>query len=418
MRLSESKQLTLARPRRFWNFVAAFVSTLSLLIAPAGHAATGTQGAPSIAVAGDLLGHVVGTVSRANGTLAVKDAAIEVTGTTPAGSWKRVAKTDEQGLFTADLPLASVGPVRIVATDTATNVALTVDSADLAKRLTPRPPTRSADRLSLVGKWSFVPDPPRDFAAKAQSLKWSDINVPSHWEMEGFVCESGLGLYQKTFTVPKGWTGKRIKFRAEAIYSHCEVFVNGERVGSHEGGATPFELDITSAAHAGKNRVMILVEALSNAASFDRMTYFAYFNLAGIWRPIEVFAVEPAHVSRLALATTFDSAYSNAELSVEVDVANDQSKALENADLNIRMFDPRNKEVALQGLATHVSVPPWETRSVKLNAKVAAPEKWNAEKPRLYKLVAELTGRGTVRAAAQERFGFRQIEVKGRYLRV
>ncbi len=160
---------------------------------------------------------------------------------------------------------------------------------------------------------------------KSQTLKWRAINVPAHWEMEGFVCESGFGLYRRTFTVPRGWAGKRIKFRAEAIYSRCEVFVNGARVGSHEGGATPFELDITGAAHPGENQVMILVEALSTAANFDRMTYFAYFNLAGLWRPLEVFAVEPAHISRLALATTFDPAYQDAVLSVDVDVANEQS---------------------------------------------------------------------------------------------
>jgi hypothetical protein len=369
---------------------------------------------PTISVAGDLLGHVIGTVSQADGTAAIKDASIEVTGQTPAGPWRSAARTDSQGFFTADLPLSSVGPIRISAFDGATTNALTLDSGDLAKRLTLRPAQGSASRLSLEGKWSFLPNPPKDFIAHTQSLNWSAINVPAHWEMEGFVCESGLGLYRRAFTLPKAWAGRRIRFRAEAIYSNCDVFVNGQRVGSHEGGATPFELDITEAAHSGANQMMILVEALSKAADFDRMTYFAYFNLAGIWRPLEVFSVEPAHVSRLALATTFDQAYQDAELSVDIDVANEQSKPLPDARLNLRVVDPHGKEVALRGFSAQVSVPPWETRSLRLKAKVAAPEQWNAETPKLYKLVAELTGRGITPAAVQERFGFCQVEVKGR----
>src|ERR1035438_6060013 len=111
------------------------------------------------------------------------------------------------------------------------------------------------------------------------------------------------------------------------------------------------------------------------------MTYFAYFNLAGLWRPLEVFAVGPAHISRLALATTFDAAYQDAGLYVDVDVANEQSTALPEAGLKLRLFDPRGKEVVLRGLSTNAFLQSWETRTIRLQADVAAPEQWNAEKP-------------------------------------
>src|ERR1035441_6869717 len=132
------------------NEVGAAIVTVWVLLALASGASTGAQAAenltrrakddvqvvreletrmntPVISVAGDLLGHVVGTVSRAEGTVAVKDASIEITGKTPAGAWASTAKSDEQGLFKADLPLASVGPIRITATGPATKAALTLD---------------------------------------------------------------------------------------------------------------------------------------------------------------------------------------------------------------------------------------------------------------------------------------------------
>jgi len=396
--------------------VRSVLTVLTLLSLAITAAAAASDSNAVISVAGDLLGHLVGTVSRMDGTEAVKDAAIAVAGQTPAGTWTSTAKTDERGLFKADLPPTAVGPITVTATAGGVSAQRTLDSGDIARRLTPRPAKGSSKRLSLDGPWSFVPNPPKDFLAASHALKWRAITVPAHWEMEGFVCESGFGLYRKTFTIPRSWASKRIKFRAEAIYSRCEVFINGARAGSHEGGATPFELDITGAARPGENQAMILVEALSNAANFDRMSYFAYFNLAGIWRPLEVFAVEPAHISRLALATTFDPAYQDALLSVNVDVANEQSQALPRAGLKLRLFDPRGKEVALRGLSTNVSLLPWETHTLKLQASVVAPDQWNAEQPKLYMLVAELAGRGATASAVRERFGFRQVEVKGRVL--
>ncbi len=403
---------------KYCDKIRLLAAALMLITLAATGGPEADKNAPAIAVAGDLLGHLIGTVSRADGVIAVKDASIEVTGQTPGGPWKSAGKTDAQGFFRADLPLSSVGPVKISATMGELTTERTLDSGDIAQRLTPRPAKGSANRLSLDGQWAFMADPPKDFTEKSLDGRWRAIKVPAHWEMEGFVCESGFGLYKRIFTVPKGWAGKRIKFRAEAIYSHCEVFVNGARVGSHEGGATPFELELTGTAHPGENQIMIKVQALSTAANFDRMSYFAYFNLAGLWRPLEVFAVEPAHISRLALATTFDSEYKDALLSVDVDVANEESKALPEAGLKLRLFDPRGKEVALRGFSTNAALLPWETRTIQLQARVAAPKQWNAEKPQLYTLVAELSGHGAAPSIVRERFGFRQVEVKGRLFEI
>ena len=75
--------------------------------------------------------------------------------------------------------------------------------------------------------------------------------------------------------------------------------------GRHEGGFTPFELDITDLAKpGGENEILVLVDARTMAADLDNASYFAYFELAGIWQPIEVFATSPTHVSHLAVRPT------------------------------------------------------------------------------------------------------------------
>ena len=57
------------------------------------------------------------------------------------------------------------------------------------------------------------------------------------------------------------------------------------------------------------------------------MSVYAYFEIAGIWRPIELFCVEPVHVARLTYSTVFDKQYKDADLAVDVKVVNEQAES-------------------------------------------------------------------------------------------
>src|SRR2546426_9311975 len=58
----------------------------------------------SIVVAGDLRGHLIGTVSKDAGTPAVADAKLELHGLTRIGRWQRTTTSDADGFFQVDLP--------------------------------------------------------------------------------------------------------------------------------------------------------------------------------------------------------------------------------------------------------------------------------------------------------------------------
>ena len=366
-----------------------------------------------IAAAGDLRGHLLGSVSRESGTPVAK-AAVEVDGHEAGGTWERQTVTDENGLFSVDLPLGVTGRLDILALDGVTSAKVEVESGDLARQLTP-PPPQAHDHISLVGEWDFLADPPAGFPPTTATANWSRIKVPAHWEMEGFVAETGLAAYQRKFTLPDSWPGKRIKFRAEGIYSKAEVWVNGQRMGSHDGGATPVEWDITAAAKPGaENLLTILVTDHSDADDLSAMSFYAHFNLGGIWRPLEVFCVEPAHVARLAVETSFDDAYRDARLHLSLDLVNEQAREVRDAELSVRLFDPKGREVPVSALRTNLSLGSWQRRSVTLITKVPSPEKWSAETPSLYNLKAHLTAAGGHPADVEQRIGFKEVKIVGR----
>jgi beta-galactosidase len=358
-----------------------------------------------VAAAGDLRGHLIGSVSRAAGKL-LAGAAVEITGHAANGPWQRKAETDQHGLFNVDLPVGVAGGIEIAASNTASTARLLIDSGDLAQRLTCRPP-EARNHLPLEGQWDFQPDPPLG--------KKSRIKVPSNWEMEGFTAETGRANYQRRFLLPGGWRGKRIKFRAEGIYSKAEVWINGRRIGSHDGGATPMELDVTSAARPGEqNQLAILVADHSDADDLSAMSYYAHFNLGGIWRPLEFFCVEPAHIARLAVNTTLDPPGPDAELELQMDLVNEQARAVRDAVLVVRVVDAKGHELAANAMTTNISLGPWAQESITLRTRVTAPDQWSAESPALYTVKARLKAAGFPAASVEQRFGFREVKIAGR----
>lgn len=94
------------------------------------------------------------------------------------------------------------------------------------------------------------------------SGKWSKIEVPSQWELQGFgeytygrwYKKKGVknpsmeeGVYRRTFTVPAGWKGKNIRLWFDGVMTDTEVLVNGFSAGeTHRGGFYRFSYDVTS----------------------------------------------------------------------------------------------------------------------------------------------------------------------------
>ena len=53
--------------------------------------------------------------------------------------------------------------------------------------------------------------------------------------------------YQRNFSVPQDWDGKKMLLHFGACDWDTTVYVNGKKVGSHKGGYTAFSMDITDA---------------------------------------------------------------------------------------------------------------------------------------------------------------------------
>ena len=135
------------------------------------------------------------------------------------------------------------------AAPTTRHPALTPDPAAHAY---PRPQLQRDAWLSLNGPWQFAIDRHGEWK-RPETVPWDDttITVPFAPETQA----SGIGdtsfyhavWYRRAFAAPTLAAGDRLLLHFGAVDYEATVWVNGSRVGNHEGGYLPFTLDITDA---------------------------------------------------------------------------------------------------------------------------------------------------------------------------
>ena len=265
-------------------------------------------------------------------------------------------------------------------------------------RLSPLPQQVASERVPLAGTWTFNGT--------------SRIEVPGEWVMQGFEVEPGKeATYERAFQVPGSWKGKRVKLRCNGIYSQVRIQVNGQKVGSHLGGFTAFELDVTKAIQAGReNRIRIGVTSETVADSTSNGSFYAVHPLGGISRDIYLFALPEANIASFHVQTLLDSLYTDATLKVEIEIA-DESASANDKDLSLRLVlkDKQGTTIFSENHNVNAGKHAFEF-------EVKDPKKWTVETPTLYTLACTLLADGKELYTTERRVGFRQIEVRGNQL--
>ena len=269
--------------------------------------------------------------------------------------------------------------------------------------------------LSLNGVWKFCEKPGEGFFNDKQTGDtWKNITVPGEWAMQGFKVDSAkFGGYQTTFTLPEDWQGKRVKLRFDGVSSESVVYLNGKKVGSHMGGMTPFEIDITDGLKAGENLLSLSVRSESLADMLGSLTQYAAHQIGGITRKVTLFAVPEVHLSDLRIVTDMDEKFNDAQLKVYAAVTNSMAKPQKNVALRLSLA---GTQVTLSHNIPEIAA--GATWHGWITGKVSNPKKWDSEHPNLYTMDIELATDGKVVEEAEKRFGFREIEIQGNRLLV
>lgn len=178
----------------------------------------------------------------------------------------------------------------------------------------------SREKTSLNGMWDIIVDPlengyynhrmqPKDdgFFRNAKMQSPSDLveynfdtslqlMVPGDWntQMDKLYYYEGTVWYKKDFN----YTLKKEELTYlyfEAVNYEAIVYLNGERIGSHIGGYTPFQFDITDKLKEGNNFVVVKVDNKRKAENVPTINQ-DWWNYGGITRSVHLITTPKAHI--------------------------------------------------------------------------------------------------------------------------
>ena len=123
------------------------------------------------------------------------------------------------------------------------------------------------------------------------------LEVPGDWNTQDdklFLYE-GTVWYQKDFVIEKK-PGKRYVIHFGAVNYSAIVYLNGEKVGRHEGGFTPFQFDISERVKNGDNFVVVKVD---NTRQRDQIPTVNtdWWNYGGITRPVKILELDSTYIA-------------------------------------------------------------------------------------------------------------------------
>lgn len=110
--------------------------------------------------------------------------------------------------------------------------------------------------------------------------------------------------YKKELTIPKEWKNRSILVNFEGVMCAAKVYLNGELVGEHKGGYTPFSFEITPyLSNTGKDNLAVIVDSTERAdippfgGTIDYLTY------GGIYRGVSLTSFDKACLTETVVKT-------------------------------------------------------------------------------------------------------------------
>lgn len=339
----------------------------------------------------------------------------------------------------------------------------TFESLDSARLVLPQ---HSEYRVSLDGEWKFhwSPTPserPADFYKPDYDVaSWDNISVPSNWNIAGIQKDGAkkygtpiyvnqpvifqhqvkpddwrggvmrtppeswttykdrneVGSYRRTFILPSDWKDRETYIQFDGVDSFFYLWINGRYVGFSKNSRNAARFDITRFLHPGENMVAVEVYRNSDGSFMEAQDMF---RLPGIFRSVALFSTSKVQIRDFRIIPDLTDDYSDGSLAVSVDIRNLSGKDAKDLQLTYRLYENPLYSDATTPVeeATKVSKPfsvskgGESTRQIVIEVK--NPNKWSAEQPWRYTLVAQLCDKkGKVLETVSSYVGFRKVELK------
>jgi len=262
------------------------------------------------------------------------------------------------------------------------------------------------NKITLNGKWHVIIDPTgvgdwrqiwqeKKPVGKTDFVEYSFeggpiLNVPGDFntQMPELTYMEGTVWYKKAFeyNIKKG---KRLFIYFGAVNYKADVYLNGELIGRHEGGFTPFQFEITKLVSPGKNSLIVKADNRRQKDGLPGLGY-DWFNYGGITRDVYLLETNLSFIEDYSIHLKNHSAEKVSGWVKLNGSTHPQKIEIKIPELNLHYDTQTNEE----GFA-----------DIDFTAQI---ELWSPDNPRLYKIVIQ-----SELDTIADKIGFRNIEVSG-----
>ncbi len=318
--------------------------------------------------------------------------------------------------------------------------------------------------LVLDGIWRFqllhAPD-------VAVTSAWRDMTVPSLWTMQGtsdlpqytnvqmpfeevpphVPSHNPTGVYEREFTLPMAFAGRRTVLRIGGWESFLQVELNGRLIGMAKDGRLASDFDITEHLISGVNVLRLRVSKWSDATYIEDQDQWWH---GGLSRSIMLFSTPLTHVARLHMTPTLIEGEGRLHVRGTLSFGSHVPEhghairvrlgALGRVDVipcstgvPAQFVDDNERSMAFAWFTSEYADADMPSEVRALTRRLEPPTAgafeaslefenvlpWSAESPNLIDVTIEhLDASETVVETYQARIGFRSVEVRGRELLV
>ena len=267
----------------------------------------------------------------------------------------------------------------------------------------PRPDFQRDQWLNLNGQWDFRFDPQN----AGENEKWYDksdsfdkkILVPFPWgsKLSGVENEAEIGWYKRQIEIPSDWNGKKVFIVFGASDWITKAWLDGQMLGSFQGGYTPFEFEITPyIKNGGKHQLVVRVD--DSPFPYKLEGKQGYGQAKGIWQTVYLDARGQSYIKSIKFTPDIDNHKVNVKITASQPGSDETFVKIK--FLNGSQTNPETSRKIQKGTSDLVFEIPIEKMQL-----------WDLENPFLYDVKVSVNELDKELDCIQSYFGMRKISV-------
>ncbi|PQD97086.1 glycoside hydrolase family 2 [Pradoshia eiseniae] len=259
-------------------------------------------------------------------------------------------------------------------------------------------------RQDLNGMWDFQIDK-KDVGEKnawyESRLEDSiQIEVPHIWQREeDYVEYCGAAWYEKQFPLEEIPSNNRAFLYFGAVDFHARVWLNGEYIGEHEGGFTPFELEVTEKLNHDENILSVRVYDPSDNAEIPIGKQGSWYTrVSGIWQEVYLEFRSDSFIDYVHVIPDVDDGRADVTISVAGD--------LNDLEAEIIVSEHQNNNRVFANYFGSLNT----DKTNQFDLPIKDVQLWTPENPYLYDIKVNLKKDDVVVDSYETYFGMRKVE--------